>query len=48
MVKLFVAEDANAPDDSRVRSKEAWGENRIVRHGARQVSVNYTINDKKE
>ncbi|KAI4474146.1 hypothetical protein M0802_015761 [Mischocyttarus mexicanus] len=37
-VLFYVHENAHAPDDSRIRPKEARCENRTVRHGSRQVS----------
>lgn len=35
----FVTENANAPDDSGIRAKEAWCENRTLRCDACQVSL---------
>lgn len=39
MLLCFVAENANAPDDSRIRAKEARCENRTFRRDACQVSL---------
>lgn len=41
----IVTENAYAPDDSGIRPKEARGENRTVRHGSCQVSVDSWNNE---